>query len=75
MPEWEPIYAELQNKIRWSISSTARSAGFNYSFQDSLALATWAAGDALKLMKVRDQKGDYLFNHKAIKNILTNGKG
>ncbi len=68
--EWEVVYAELLNKVRWSISSTASSAGFNYSFQDSMALAHVLAGDGLKLMKVRDKAPDYQFEPKAIRKML-----
>jgi len=72
--EWEPIYAELRNKIRWSVASTAQEAGFNYSFRDSVALATVLAGDALKLMKAREAKPDLRPDEKWIRDLLhTNG--
>lgn len=71
MTVWEPIYAELANKIRWSIASTAKSEGWHYSFQDSMALANVLAGDALKLMKIREEKPDYEFDTKAIRKVLT----
>jgi len=63
--DWEPIYAELANKLRWSISSTARAAGFNYSFQESMALANYAAGDILRQMKAKNAKPDFMLNTSA----------
>lgn len=67
--EWEPIYAELLNKIRWAIASTAAGA-FNYSYRDSVALATVLAGDALKLMKKREEKPDLQFTPESVREAI-----
>ena len=64
--EWEPIYAELANKLRWSISSTAAAAGLNYTFAESMACANFAAADLIKLMKVKVEKPDYRIPSKTI---------
>ncbi len=57
--EWEPIYAELANKIRWAISSTGDSAGISYTYRESMAAANMAAGDLLRIMKVKWEKPDF----------------
>lgn len=67
--EWEQIYAELLNKIRWSVASTAAGA-FNYSYRDSLALAQVLAGDALKLMKAREEKPDMRFTPEGVREVI-----
>jgi len=67
--EWEPIYAELLNKFRWSIASTAAGV-CNYSYRDSLALASVAAGDVLKLMKLKEEKPDLQFTAKSVREAI-----
>ena len=62
MKEWQPIYAELANKLRWSISSTAAAAGINYTFQESMACANFAAGSLLDLMKLKAGDPDLMVN-------------
>jgi len=57
--QWEAIYAELANKLRWSISHTGANAGINYTFQESMNAANYVAGDLLKLMKIKAEKPDY----------------
>tara|TARA_Y100001951_G_C11169277_1_gene199308 strand:- start:423 stop:641 length:219 start_codon:yes stop_codon:yes gene_type:complete len=56
--EWEPIYAELANKMRWAIASTAQAAGQNYTFTETMAVANYCAGDVLKFMKLKEQSPD-----------------
>ncbi len=57
--EWEPIYAELANKIRWAISSTGDSAGISYTYRESMAAANFSASDLLRMMKVKWEKPDF----------------
>ena len=67
--EWEIIYAELMNKIRWAIASTVAGA-FNYSYRDSQALATVLAGDALRLMKMRHEKPDLSLTPESVRALM-----
>lgn len=55
---WEETYAELANKIRWSIASTVSSAGINLPFRTSKGLAGFFASDVLRLLKLLDEKPD-----------------
>jgi len=68
--EWEQIYAELLNKIRWSVASTAANIPVNYSYQDSIALSKVLAGDALKLMKAREEKPDLRFTTESVREAI-----
>jgi len=69
--EWEQIYAELLNKIRWSIASTA-SGVFNYSYTETVALAGVCAGDVLKLMKLKEEKPDLRFTSDGVRELIRN---
>jgi hypothetical protein len=71
--EWEIIYAELSNKLRWSISSTADAAGFNWSFRESQSVANLLASDALNVMKMRDKNPDTELTTAALK-VWLDGK-
>lgn len=68
--EWEQTYAELLNKFRWSIASTVAGQGFNYSYQESLALAGVLAGDALNLIKLKHEKPDLRINTEVVRNVI-----
>lgn len=68
--DWEPIYAELANKLRWSISSTASAAGINYTFQESMACANFAAAEIIKVMKMKDHAPDYRVTQDSLKSLL-----
>lgn len=68
--DWEAIYAELANKLRWSISSTGQGAGIRYTFPESMACANYAAADILKIMKIKFEKPDYVVDQKGLKNVL-----
>lgn len=56
--EWEQIYAELLNKIRWSIATSAANGGINIPFRTSKGLAGFFASDVLRLLKLKDEKPD-----------------
>lgn len=68
--QWEQIYAELLNKFRWSIASTMAGQGFNYSYAESIALAGALAGDALRLMKLKDEKPDLRLSAEDVRRLL-----
>lgn len=53
---WEEVYAEMLNKIRWSIASTVSGAGINIPFRTSRGLAGLFAGDVLRLLKLLEDK-------------------
>lgn len=55
---WEETYAELANKIRWSIASSVSSAGINLPFRTSKSLAGFFASDLLRLLKLLEEKPD-----------------
>ena len=46
MSEWAEVHAELSNKIRWSISSTAQHIGLSLTYRDS---KEWAGRIATKI--------------------------
>ena len=68
--QWEQVYAELLNKIRWSIASTMTGQGFNCSYQESIALASVLAGDALRLIKLRQQKPELRMSVEEVRSLL-----
>lgn len=68
--QWEQVYAELLNKFRWSIASTMAGQGFNYSYQECVALAGALAGDALRLMKLKDEKPDLRLSAEDVRSLL-----
>jgi len=68
--QWEQIYAELLNKFRWGIASTMAGQGSNYSYAESIALAGALAGDALRLMKLKEEKPDLRLTTEGVKRIL-----
>ncbi len=53
---WEETYAELLNKIRWSIATAAPTAGITLPFATSKALASLFASDVVRLLKLLDEK-------------------
>lgn len=71
--QWEQIYAELLNKFRWSIASTMASQGFNYSYAESIALAGVLAGDALKLLKLKEEKPDLRITAEGVRDLIRSG--
>lgn len=68
--EWGPVYAELSNKFRWSISTTAASMGCNYGFAECTAMGNQLAGDVITLMKLKEEKPDLRFTEKSVKDLL-----
>lgn len=55
---WEEVYAELLNKIRWSIASSVAAQGINLPFRTSKGIAGLFAGDVLRLLKLLEEKPD-----------------
>jgi len=68
---WEDFYAELKNKIRWSIASTA-GGHFNLSYQASNQLAGMVASELLQVFKAKEEKPD-LDTSAAFKHLSDNG--
>jgi len=51
-PDWAAVYAELRNKIRWAIGSTAGESGaVSLGFQEQMALAGPLAGEVTEAFK------------------------
>lgn len=57
--QWEIAYAELTNKIRWAISTTANSLGMNIPFREAMGAASPLAADLLEEFKMKHDKPDY----------------
>ncbi len=55
--EWEDLYAELKNKIRWAIGSST-GGYFNLSYRVSNQLSGHIASDLLDLFKALEEKPD-----------------
>lgn len=56
-PIWANVYAELRNKIRWAIGSTAGDSGaINLSYRDQLAMAGPLAQEALEQLQAMYEK-------------------
>jgi len=70
--EWEHVHAELTNKVRWSISTTAAAAGINYTYSEAMACSNVVAGDLVKLMKLKYEKPDLRISVEEVRRILTN---
>lgn len=49
---WNDIYPELVNKLRWSISTAFATPESNYPFRDSQAMATVFAQEIVDLVKL-----------------------
>lgn len=48
-PNWSDVYAELRNKIRWAIGSTAAETGFmSLAFREQVAMSAPLAQEALE---------------------------
>lgn len=72
--QWEDLYSELKNKIRWAIASSV-GMHFNLSYRDSNQLAGPIAQDLLEVFKARDEKPDLdivAFSKKLSENELRN---
>lgn len=54
---WEDLYAELKNKLRWSIS-TACAAQFSMSYRASEAVAKPLAQLVIEGLKLKNEKPD-----------------
>lgn len=68
---WEEIYAELQNKIRWAISSTCSNAGYNLAFSEAKAMSSLASGDVLAALKAKQRTPDLRWTKEAYRHFLT----
>jgi len=63
-PNWEEIYAELRNKIRWAIGTTlAESGAINLGFREQTALAGPGAGAILEALKELYEKPNIRLAH------------
>ena len=71
--QWDFVYAELTNKIRWAISSTASQIPLTIPFRDVMSVAGQFAGDVLPILKLMEEKPNYQFQL-TTKNANQNGK-
>jgi len=56
-PDWKDVYAELRNKIRWAIGSTANETGvLTLPFTQQVALSGPLAQDALESLQAIYEK-------------------
>lgn len=56
-PNWGDVYAELRNKIRWAIGSTAAESGvLTLAFTQQVALAGPLAQEALESLQAIYEK-------------------
>ncbi len=51
MKEWQELYPELVNKLRWAISTTFGDDADRYPFGDSQRIATVFAQEIVELVK------------------------
>jgi len=59
--DWDNIYRELTNKIRWAISTTVNDNGLtSMGFREAMELAKLASGDTLPVLKERERSVDTL---------------
>jgi len=57
--QWEMLYAELSNKIRWAIGTSVGATGsFNLSYREQQDIAHVLAGDLLACLKAKDETPD-----------------
>lgn len=58
-PEWDDIYAELKNKLRWAVGTTTAETGvISLSYRSQTAIAGILAQDVLSLLKRMHEKPD-----------------
>lgn len=51
-PDWDDVYPELVNKIRWAISTSLSTKGSNFHYTASQKLATVLSQDVIELVKL-----------------------
>jgi len=66
MAEWDVLIAELTNKFRWSLG-TATAGHFNISYREQLKLASMLAGDAITLLKMKEERPDLQFDRSQLR--------
>lgn len=70
---WKSVHAELTNKIRWSISTTAATVPCNVSFPDSQWVASMLANDVLDALKMLSANPSLslraAFRQKSVKHV------
>lgn len=70
--KWDDVYAELRNKFRWAIATTAAER-FPLTFKESLALASVLAGDTLTVMKRKADSPDFRIDQETASGIYSTG--
>lgn len=73
--EWKQLQAELTNKMRWALGTSSSSAGFNLSYQESQAIATVLAGDALAALKLKETSPDIRWTAASFRSLLRRDTG
>jgi hypothetical protein len=69
--QWEEVYAELLNKIRWSISTTTADRGaISCSFQEAQSVAGVCAGDVLHLLKLKAATPGFTWGRDEVRVIM-----
>jgi hypothetical protein len=58
MHQWDDTYRELQNKIRWAISTTSTTVALNIPFRFAMEMASMCANPILETFKIMDEKPD-----------------
>jgi len=58
--EWEDVYPEMVNKIRWAIVSTLQGNGGSISYSEGQSLATVVSQDIMSIAKVYERSGGVL---------------
>jgi hypothetical protein len=58
MNQWDEVYRELQNKIRWAISTTSGNVAINIPFKDAMAMASMCCTPILEAFKAVEEHPD-----------------
>ncbi len=71
--EWAELGAEMTNKMRWAIGSSLDGVpGINLDYRAQMVLAGALAGDAIKLLKMLDDKPNLRWQNTAdVRKLLT----
>lgn len=72
--QWEDIYPELVNKLRWGVQTTFSQEGASFSYSDAQRIATVLSGDAIDLLKASKSSPEVLASTSAIRTFYTQRK-
>jgi len=57
---WDDVYPELVNKMRWSLQTAFSMEGFNFPYSTAQRISTVLSQDAVELMKCARSSEDVL---------------